>query len=212
VQGSFGGTSVIVPNSVGQGDIGDNAIGAGEIQSGVVSSDEIQDDSIDNIDISATAAIDGSKINPDFLGQDITTTGNIDGNEITATGNLVTTGGSIFKGAVDQHPDYVFQKYFLGSSDIKENYKFSSLEEIEVFVKKYYHLPGIKSAAQVKEEGVWDLGASNLQNLEKIEELFLHTINQEKEINNLKSENKALTGELEAIKKDLAEIKALLNK
>ena len=42
------------------------------------------------------------------------------------------------------------------------------------------------------------------------EELFLHTIEQEKKINQLKSENKTLNNELEALKSDIDLIKQLL--
>ncbi|MGI9549849.1 MAG: beta strand repeat-containing protein [Aurantibacter sp.] len=209
---SGGPAGHIAANSITQGDIGNNAIGAAEIDSDAVSSDEIDDDSIVNVDISSTAAIAGTKINPDFGGQAIVTTGNIDGNVITAQGNLVTVGGSVFKGAVDLHPDYVFQKYFLGTSELNATYNFSRLEEIEIFVKKNHHLPGIKSAEQVKKDGVWDIGVSNLQNLEKIEELFLHTIEQENKIKALQSENDTLADQLRDMKKDLEEIKALLKK
>ncbi len=47
-------------------------------------------------------------------------------------------------------------------------------------------------------------------NLEKIEELFLHTINQEHKIKKLESENQVLSQELKAMQNDLEEIKALL--
>ena len=50
-------------------------------------------------------------------------------------------------------------------------------------------------------------------NLEKIEELFLHTIEQEKKINQLQTENEGLSIELEALKRDMERIKQLvLNK
>ncbi len=140
----------------------------------------------------------------------ILASGNINGNVITAQGDLVTVSGSIFKGAADQHPDYVFQKYFLGNSILKETYNFQTLALIEAFVKEFHHLPGIKSAEEVKKDGVWDIGASNIQNLEKIEELFLHAIEQEKKIMQLKSENEVLSKTLETLKSDIDLIKKLL--
>jgi len=199
VQGSFGGTSVIVAGSIGQADIGNNAIGNGEIQTGAVRTGEILDGTIADADISGTAAIAGSKITPTFTAQIDATLGMTSGADILMNGNMVV-------------PDYVFQKYFLGTSNLKENYEFRNLTEIETFIKKFHHLPGIKSAAQVKEEGSWNLSTSNLQNLEKIEELFLHTIAQEKEISKLKTENKTLARELATMKNDLEEIKSLLKK
>ena len=71
-------------------------------------------------------------------------------------------------------------------------------------------MPGIKSAEEVKKDGFWNLSESNLQNLEKIEELFLHTIEQEKKIDQLKNENESLSAELQSLRKDMEEIKALL--
>ena len=107
-------------------------------------------------------------------------------------------------------PDYVFQNYFDGYSNLNDNYSFKSLAEIEEFIRKNKHLPGVTSAMQAKKDGHWNLSASNLQNLEKIEELFLHTIEQEKKIESLKEENAHLTNELDALKKDMALIKELL--
>ena len=211
VQGSLvSGPSVIVPNTIGQGDIGNDAVGNGELRADAVGQSEIQTDGVAtdeilngtilNEDINSAAAIAGTKINPNFGSQNILT-----------TANITTNGGNFVSVATNLNvPDYVFQKYFLGRSSLNENYDFPNLQEIEVFVKKNHHLPGIKSAKQVEEDGVWNLSASNLQNLEKIEELFLHTIAQEKKIDQLQNENKALTQELEALKGDIALIKQLL--
>ena len=66
------------------------------------------------------------------------------------------------------------------------------------------------SAITAKKEGAWNLSKSNLQNLEKIEELFLHTIEQEKKIKTLSAENEVLTKKLEALQNDVEAIKQLL--
>ena len=143
-------------------------------------------------------AIDGTKVVPNFGSQNIITTGNL------------TVNGPVTVGGTPVHPDYVFQKYFLGNSILKENYDFQTLAQIEIFVKKYHHLPGIKSAKEVQKDGFWNLSESNLQNLEKIEELFLHTIEQEKKIDQLKNENQSITEELETLKKEIEAIKYLI--
>ena len=78
--------------------------------------------------------------------------------------------------------------------------------------KSVFKAPGITSAAKAKKDGYWNLSQSNLQNLEKIEELFLHTIEQEKKIEALKAENTNLTEELETLKADMELIKAMLLK
>lgn len=82
-------------------------------------------------------------------------------------------------------PDYVFEKYFSGFSRLMPEYRLISLDELEVFLKKYNHLPKIPSATQMEEEGI-SLKEMNLLLLEKIEELTLYTIQQQKEINALK--------------------------
>ncbi|WP_461445221.1 hypothetical protein [Maribacter sp.] len=196
ISGGAGGA--IADNSITASDISNDAVDNAEIKSGAVRTGEIFDLTILDEDISPTAAIAGSKVAPDFGGQNITGVTDI------------TVSGSIFRGLTDLHPDYVFQKYFLGSSELKSDYEFKSLQAIEAFVKRYKHLPGIKSAQQVKDEGVWNLSESNIQNLEKIEELFLHTIEQEHKIKTLQSENQNLSEELQSLKRDLEEIKALL--
>jgi len=77
-------------------------------------------------------------------------------------------------------PDYVF----------KSDYKLKSLSEVESYVKENSHLPGVPSAAEV-EKGL-DLAKMNAALLEKVEELYLHSIEQEKDIDALKLELKKL--------------------
>ena len=71
-------------------------------------------------------------------------------------------------------PDYVFKK----------DYKLLSVEEVENYIKKHGHLPEMPSAKEVEKEGVL-LGEMNKKLLEKVEELTLYTISQEKEIKKL---------------------------
>lgn len=68
-------------------------------------------------------------------------------------------------------PDYVFEK----------EYEIPSLEEVEAFIKKNKHLPGVPAAAVVEKEGL-DLGDSQAILLKKIEELTLYIIEQNKKI------------------------------
>ncbi|ASV31215.1 hypothetical protein CJ263_13880 [Maribacter cobaltidurans] len=127
-------------------------------------------------------------------------------------GNIRTDGSFLSNDNIIGVPDYVFQKYFLGVSNLNSEYQFQSLKEIESFIKKNNHLPGVTSAKTAKKEGAWNLSKSNLQNLEKIEELFLHTIEQEKKIETLQEENKALSRELDALKEQVKAIQHLLAK
>ncbi|WP_298309694.1 tail fiber protein [uncultured Aquimarina sp.] len=77
--------------------------------------------------------------------------------------------------------DYVF----------KEDYKLPTLEEVEDHIATKGHLINIPSAAEVAENGI-QLGEMNAKLLEKIEELTLYTIAQEKRI-------KSLEGKLEKV-------------
>jgi hypothetical protein len=73
-------------------------------------------------------------------------------------------------------PDYVF----------KEGYKLMKLEELENFITENKHLPNIKSEEEYQKEGGIDLGELNVKLLEKVEELTLYTIQQQKQIDELK--------------------------
>ncbi len=59
------------------------------------------------------------------------------------------------------------------------DYKLPSLQELEAYIKLYKHLPGVPSAEEVATEKL-DLGEMNKILLQKIEELTLHLIEQEK--------------------------------
>ena len=84
--------------------------------------------------------------------------------------------------------DYVFE----------DNYKPMPLNEVESFIKKFSHLPGIESAQELVDCGL-DLGAMQSKQMGKIEELTLYAIEQEKkleqqgkEIEELKAQMKVL--------------------
>ena len=109
-------------------------------------------------------------------------------------------------------PDYVFDIYFDHHSEINKDYRFKTLIEIEDFIRKYHHLPGIKSAREIQKEGVWNITEATTNNLEKIEELFLHTIEQEKKIKSLEAENEDLNNKMLELGSQLKEIKELISK
>lgn len=109
-----------------------------------------------------------STINDDFI---VTNGGNV-GIGIVPTERLHVNGNIFANGSIT--PDYVFEHYFDGSSEINPNYKFSTLEEVEEFVKKHKHLPGVPSAKEVKLQGGILVNKATEINLEKIEELHLH--------------------------------------
>ncbi len=186
-----GGTDATLNNVTLE--INPGAVGNLELATNAVTTDKIQDGTITNDDIQPGAGIDGSKINPTFV-SDVSTTG-----DFISGGTILTV------------PDFVFQKYYTGFSNLDNSYRFRSLKEIEAFVKENNHLPGIRSAYEVKASGEYGLTQSSLAHLEKIEELFLHTIEQEKKIEKLQSENKKMAEELNALKSDMEKIKAMLS-
>lgn len=61
----------------------------------------------------------------------------------------------------------------------EENYNLQSLEEVESFIKENKHLPDVPSAAAMEEQGV-NLAEMNKLLLQKVEELTLYMIEQEK--------------------------------
>jgi hypothetical protein len=73
-------------------------------------------------------------------------------------------------------PDYVFE----------ENYSLPDLKSLESYVKQNKHLPGIPSAKEAEENGLY-LKEMNLLLLKKIEELTLYLIEQQKQIDELKA-------------------------
>lgn len=68
-------------------------------------------------------------------------------------------------------PDYVFH----------ENYPLMSLDETEKYIKENKHLPEVPSALQMEKEGV-KVSEMQMKLLQKIEELTLHLIEQQKTI------------------------------
>ncbi|TDM00645.1 MAG: hypothetical protein C4K58_04360 [Flavobacteriaceae bacterium] len=87
--------------------------------------------------------------------------------------------------------DYVFEKYYTGKSTLKEDYQMPTLAEIEAFTKANKHLPNLPSAKEIQEKGL-NLGEMNNLLLQKIEELTLYTIEQDKQIKELQAQNQKL--------------------
>ena len=66
----------------------------------------------------------------------------------------------------------------------EEDYKLPTLQEVEKHIKEKKHLPEIASAKEMEKEGV-NVGEFQIQLLQKIEELTLYIIEQNKETNKL---------------------------
>ena len=82
-------------------------------------------------------------------------------------------------------PDYVFEKYFNGFSKALPEYELISIKELENFLKENKHLPNVPSAKEMEEKGI-PLKEMNLILLQKVEELTIYIIEQQKEIEILK--------------------------
>lgn len=73
----------------------------------------------------------------------------------------------------------------------KPDYNLKSLSEVENFVKKNQHLPDIPSEKDMQENGL-NVNEMQIKLLQKIEELTLYVIGQQKEIEGLKQKLKEL--------------------
>ena len=73
--------------------------------------------------------------------------------------------------------DFVFDK----------NYNLRPLQELETYVNENKHLPEIPSATEMEQNGV-NLNELTIQLLQKVEELTLYTIQQEKRIKELEEQ------------------------
>jgi hypothetical protein len=82
---------------------------------------------------------------------------------------------------INSWPDYVFKKDF----------HLPGLPELERYVHEHLHLPGIASEQEVNASGV-DIGEQQAALLKKVEELTLYLIEQNKKVEVLQKEVKAL--------------------
>jgi len=98
-----------------------------------------------------------------------------------ATGYLLSVGGKIIctelKVQAVPFPDYVFEK----------NYRLNSLAEVEQHINEFKRLPGMPGACEVEDNGM-DVGSMQIKLVEKIEELTLYIIDQQKQIDELKKQ------------------------
>ncbi len=86
---------------------------------------------------------------------------------------------------LDEGADFVFE----------EDYNLMPLSELESFVKSEKHLPEVAPAKEMETEGL-SISEMNIKLLQKIEELTLYTIAQEKEI-------KKMHQEIDELRKDM---------
>lgn len=131
------------------------------------------------------------------IGYDVKTVG-LDHEKLRVNGSITAVNS--------YYADYVFDAYFNGVSDLKYDYNFKKLDEIESFIKHNNHLPGIKSITELSltENGYsFNMSELTIQILEKTEELFLYLIEQKKSIDTLQYENDQLRNRLDSIERRL---------
>jgi len=127
--------------------------------------------------------------------------------DISTTGKLWTT-NSVYA-------DYVFEDYFNGFSKIYKNYKFKSLKEVAQFIKTNKHLPGVTPISEIAvgENGYTiDLTQLSMQQLEKLEELYLHVIEMNDTLSQKDIEIDALQHKTNELEERLKKLESLLIK
>ena len=96
--------------------------------------------------------------------------------------------------------DYVFKK----------DYKLRSLEDVERHITEKGHLPNIPSAEEVVKEGI-NLGEMNAKLLEKIEELTLYSIEQNKKLKQQSEKIEILEKQSEELQELKRQVQQLLS-
>ncbi|MDG1452152.1 MAG: tail fiber protein [Polaribacter sp.] len=106
--------------------------------------------------------------------------------KLTVAGNIHSREVKV---TINAGADFVFEK----------EYKLPTLEYIEKYIKINKHLPEIASEKEMKKNGLL-LAEMNIKLLQKIEELTLYTIQQQKEIKKEKVQNKKQQNEIDELK------------
>ena len=78
---------------------------------------------------------------------------------------------------------------------IKSTYKLKPLTEVEQYINKNGHLPEVPSETEVKQKGV-DVGDMQAKLLQKVEELTIYAIEQDKILQTEKRQNASLKKEI----------------
>jgi len=129
---------------------------------------------------------------PDFL---LTVNGTIGAKEIKVTNDIAANG--IY---INSQPtaDFVFE----------DDYNLRPIEEVESFVNENKHLPEIASAKEMEENGI-NQAEMNQKLLQKIEELTLYMIEQNKETKAVKVQLNKLADENDKLKEEIKTLKTL---
>jgi len=122
----------------------------------------------------------------------------------TNTGYMLDINGNVRANKVTINTtgaDFVFEP----------TYKLLSLSELETFIQSNHHLPGIASAAQMQKDGL-ELGESQTNLLQKIEELTLYSIEQDKNNKALRLAAECQATEINELKVQLLKLSSVVEK
>jgi len=181
-----------------------NAIVAGDLQNGLL---------LYNTDSSAFQYYNGSAWNSVGSGQSTWQFNNgtvFDAGDNIAIGTndsrgykLAVNGTALFTKikvlAAADWPDYVFRR----------GYVRPSLAELERYIRKNRHLPGIASEKEVRGQGI-DVAEGQAALLKKVEELTLYLIDENKDITEQNRQLKEQAKQLEKQQKEIEDLKALI--
>lgn len=101
----------------------------------------------------------------------------------------LTVLGDINSGGTTVVPDYVFEP----------DYKLMPLKELGTFIEEKKHLPNIPSKAEVEAKGSVNITILQMKLLEKVEELTLYTLQQQKTLQTQEDTITALKARLAAL-------------
>ncbi|SCY78143.1 hypothetical protein SAMN02927916_3354 [Flavobacterium anhuiense] len=118
--------------------------------------------------------------------------------KLTVAGNIASREVKV---TVDAGADFVFDK----------DYNLPSLESVDKFIKENKHLPEIASAEEMKKDGI-NLSEMNIKLLQKVEELTLYLIQQEKKNQKQSEEIEESKNQIELLKKENESFKSTLKK
>lgn len=111
------------------------------------------------------------------------------GHESTITDDDLTDKFSLFVGKGILTEDIAIAKSdFWADYVFEDDYNLLPLKEVEAFIDLKGHLPNIPSSRDVSEKG-YNMHSINVLLLEKIEELTLHMIAQEKRISQMETQH-----------------------
>ena len=103
------------------------------------------------------------------------------------SGGNITITGSLTTGTPNVYPDYVFES----------DYDLMPLSDLAQFIEKNGHLPNIPTAEEVEAAQQINMSEMQIKLLEKVEELTLYTLQQQKTIEELQQRLEAQSSDVE---------------